>query len=79
MAVVRIAIDAATGQRLAADGVIGDHTLDGQHHGLLGGLCHQGLVLNLFEAANITGVMTIIFLLQLAAGEYGLGSVDDVT
>ena len=77
MAVVRITVDAAAGQCLAADGVIGDHALNGQHHGLFGGFRHQGLVLDLLKAADITRVMTVVFLLQLAAGEDCLGSVDD--
>ena len=69
MTVVGIAVNAAAGHGLAADGVIGDHALNGQHHGLFGVFCHQGLVLDLLEAADITGVMTVILLLQLAAGQ----------
>ena len=77
MTVVGIAVNAAAGQRLAADGVIGDHALDGQHHGLFGVFFHQGLVLDLLEAADITGMMTIELLLQLTAGQNSLRRVDD--
>ena len=77
MAVVRITVDAAAGQCLAADGVIGDHALNSEHHRLLGVFCHQGLVLYFLQTAYIAGMMTIILLFQLAAGEDCLGSVDD--
>ena len=59
------------------DGVLLQHAANGQAHCELGLLGHEGLVLGLLQAAGITGVGTIVLLLQLLAGEDGVLRVDD--
>lgn len=43
-------VDANSGQSLAAQSVVREHTLYSQHHGLLGVLAHQVIVTDLLEA-----------------------------
>ena len=59
------------------DGVLLQHAANGQTHRELGLLLHQGLVLGLLQAAGVTGVGTVVLLLQLLAGEDGVLGVDD--
>ena len=71
------AIHAQTGQRILADDVVGQHTLNSQLHSQLGLGLHQGAVLNFLQAAHPTGVMTVELLIQLLTGQNSLLSVDD--
>mgnify|MGYP003331045341 CR=1 FL=1 len=70
-------IDVQTLEAVLGDGVAGHHAADGDAHGKLGLLLHQDAVLGLLETADPTGVGAIVLLLQLLAGENGLGGVDD--
>ena len=54
-----------------SDGVLLEHTADGQAHCQLRLVGHQVLVLGLLQAAGISGVSTVVLLLQLLAGEDG--------
>ena len=69
--------DAQTLELPLRDGVLLQHAADSQTHRKLGLLLHQDLVLGLFQAAGITGVGTVVLLLQLLAGEDGVLGVDD--
>ena len=71
------AIDTQTGEGVLGDGVLGQHALDGQLHGQLGPLLHQGAVLDFLQTADPAGVTAIVLLIQLLAGEHGLFRVDD--
>ena len=71
------AINLQAGQRILADDVLGQHTADSQLHGQLGALAHQGAVLDFLQAADPAGVVAIVLLIQLLAGQNGLLSVDD--
>ena len=61
----------------AADGVLGEHALDSQLHGELGALVHQRAVLDILEVANPAGVMIVVLLVELSAGENRLVNVDN--
>src|SRR5699024_7460822 len=54
----------------------GDHALNGNVHSLVGALRHQGLVLDLLQAADPARVSTVVLLLQLLAGQNSLVAVD---
>ena len=69
--------DAQTLELPLGDGVLLQHAADSQAHRQLGLSLHQGLVLGLFQTAGITGVGTVVLLLQLLAGEDGVLRVDD--
>ena len=60
-----------------SDGVLLKHTADCKTHCEFGLLGHKGLILGLLQAAGITGVGTVVLLLQLLAGEDGVLGVDD--
>ena len=77
MVVVGVLVNAASGESLAADGGVGDHALDSQHHGSLRILLHQGAILDFLQTAEPTGAMTVELLIQLLAGQNSLSSVDD--
>jgi len=59
------------------DGVLLQHAADGETHGKLGLVGHQVLVLGLLQTAGVTGVGTVVLLLQLLAGQDGVFGVDD--
>ena len=77
MVVLAARIDAELLEHISAEGVLGEHTLDGFVDGELGLLVHELFVLHLFETADVAGVIAVIFLLQLLAGEHHLVAVDD--
>ena len=72
-----ICINVQTGEGLSTDGVVGKHSLNSKLHSLLGTGSHKGLVLDLLEAADVTGMVTVVLLLKLLTGENCLGSVYD--
>ena len=53
----------------AADGVLGEHALDSQLHGELGALVHQRAVLDVLEVADPAGVMVVVLVVELLAGD----------
>ena len=77
MGVLRAGEDAKTLELPLGDGVLLQHAADGKTHGQVGLLLHQGLVLGFLQSAGITGVGTIVLLLQLLAGEDCVLGVDD--
>ena len=77
MDVLRTLEQLQTSHGSSADGVLREHALDGQLHGELGTLGHEGLVLRFLQTADPAGMTAIILLLQLAAGENSLLDVDD--
>ena len=77
MVVLCACINLQTGEGLSADAVVGKHTLNSVFHSEFGLLFHQLLVLNRLQTADPTGVMIVILLLQLLAGENCLFSIDD--
>ena len=75
---VRLAcVNLQTGSGLRTELGVGQHALYCKLHGLLGLGCHQGLVLNGLQTADVTGVVVIVLVLQLVAGKNCLVSVDD--
>ena len=66
-----------TAQSGATDGVVRDHSLDGQLHSLLRPLAHKGVIADSLQMADPTSMTIIIFLFQLLAGEHSLRAVDD--
>ena len=70
-------INLQTSECLCAKAVLGEHSLHSSLHRQLGLGCHQGLVLNLLQATDVAGVMVVILVLQLVAGQNSLISVDD--
>ena len=62
---------------VSADGVIGNHSLNGKLHSLFGFGCHKSFVIGFLEVADIAGVALPLFLLKLFAGENGVLAVDD--
>ena len=69
--------DAQTLELPLGDGVLLQHAAHGQTHRELRLSLHQGLVLGLLETAGVTGVGTVVLLLQLLAGQDGVLGVDD--
>ena len=65
---IGIAVDSNPGQGLSAEGVVRQHALDGNHHGLLRVILHEGGVLDLLKAADPAAVMAVVFVLELVAG-----------
>ena len=70
-------VNLQTGCSLGTEGVVGQHALHSQLHCLLGTGSHQGLVLNGLQTADVAGMVMIVLILQLVAGEDSLISVDD--
>ena len=70
-------VNAKAGELIAAEAVLREHALDGELHRKLGALVHELLILNFLESADPAGVMTVILLRQLVAGEDGFLRVDD--
>ena len=56
---------------------MGEHTLNCQLHSHLGSLSHQFLVLDGLHTADVTGVVVVVLLLQLLAGQNCLICVND--
>ena len=77
MDVLRAAENAQTGQLALGHGVLLQHAADSQAHGQLGLLLHQTSVVGLVQSTGVTGVSTIVLLLELLAGQDGLLGVDD--
>ena len=75
--VVCASIDVAAGEALRTYAVCGEHAFDGELHCESGVLSHKGFVVDLFEMAYITGVMTVHLLDEFVAGEDSFLSVDD--
>ena len=74
---VRVArIDLEAGDSLVSYGVIRQHTLYGVLHCELGLCCHESLVVDLLESADVTGMVIVFLLLKLSARSDSLGSVD---
>ena len=77
MGVLGTGKDAQTLELPLGDRVLLQHAADGETHGQLRLLLHQGLVLGLFQSAGIAGVGTVVLLLQLLAGQDGFSGIDD--
>ena len=69
--------NAASGQLLATQSAVRQHTLNSQFHGEVALLGHQGAILDFLQVADVAGVVLIQLLVQLVAGENGLIGVDD--
>ena len=61
----------------ATDRVFGKHSLNGLIYDEFGFFGHKFFVLNLFEAADVSRMITIIFLFEFLAGETNLIGIDD--
>ena len=70
-------VNLQTGELVSSQLVLLQHALNCEGHCELGLLCHQFLVLDVLEAANPTGMMIVVLLLQLLAGQNCLFSVDN--
>ena len=68
--------NAASGQLLATQSAVRQHTLNSQFHGEVALLGHQGAILDFLQVADVAGVVLIQLLVQLVAGENGLIGVD---
>lgn len=77
MLMVSAFINAQAGQRIAANDRIRNHAFHGELHCEIRARFHQRAVLDLFEVADIAGMMVIHLLLELVACENGLVSVDN--
>ena len=77
MIVLAARIDAELLEHISAEGILGEHSLDRLVHGELGLLVHEFLVLHFFKAADVAGVIAVILLFELLAGEDHLVAVDD--
>ena len=66
-----------TGQGLAADSGIRNHSLNGELNRQLRTGCHQGAVLGGLEAADVSGVTIVELLVELGAGQDDLSSVEN--
>jgi len=77
MLVLSVVVDVQSGELLSAESVVRKHALDGLLHGNLGVLLHEGAVLDFLHVTNVTGETIVDLLVQLLAGENGLGSVYD--
>ena len=62
-------VELQAGERGAADAVLGQHALDSQFHGELGTLGHEGAVLDVLQVADPAGVMVVVLVVELLAGE----------
>lgn len=60
-----------------ADSVFGKHTLDGFVYDEFGFFGHKFLVLNFFETADVTRMITVVFLFKFFTGEANLIGIDD--
>ena len=65
------------GQSVTAQGVLGQHTLDGQLHGVVGAVFHHGASLGFLQAADPAGNAVVGLLISLLAGQNSLVGVDD--
>ena len=70
-------VELQAGELSAADAVLGQHALDSQLHGELGTLRHQRAVLDVLEVADPAGVMIVVLVVELLAGENGLVNIHD--
>lgn len=70
-------VNAKAGESAAADGVVGNHALNGKLHCELGTLSHEGTVIGFLKMSDVTGVTAIELLGELFAGQHGLVGVDD--
>ena len=70
-------VELQAGELSAADAVLGQHALDSQLHGELGTLSHQRAVLDVLEVADPAGVMIVVLVVELLAGENGLVNIHD--
>ena len=69
-------VNAELFEHFCAEGVLGEHALDCLVHDEFGLFSHQFLVLDLFESADVTCVITIVFVLEFLASENDLFAVD---
>ena len=70
-------VELQAGERSAADAVLGQHALDSQFHGELGTLRHERAVLDVLQVADPAGVMIVVLVVELLAGENGLVNIHD--
>ena len=70
-------VDLETVDGVAAKGVLGEHALDGQLHRELGALLHERAILDVLQVADPAGVMIVVLVVELLAGENGLVNIHD--
>ena len=70
-------VELQAGHSGSADGVLGEHALNGQFHCEVGALLHELTVLGFLEVADPAGEVVVLLLVELLAGENGLVGVDD--
>ena len=70
-------VQVQTGQSVLAQGVLGQHALDGQLNGVVGAGSHHVAGLGLLQAADPAGHPVVLLLLGLLAGQNSLVGVDD--
>lgn len=70
-------VELQTLQAVAADGVLRQHAFDGQLHGKFRLLLHQETILDFLQVADPAGVVAVVLILRLVAGQNGLVGVDD--
>ncbi len=74
---LRAGIKTHSGSCLASDGVVGQHTLNGELHSLFGLLRHKFSVLYFFKMSDIAGVPSVILVVQFLSRKDSLCTVDD--
>ena len=72
-----VLVDMQAGHSVLADGVLGQHTLDSQLHGVVGASSHHVASLGLLQVTNPASNTIVLLLLQLLAGQNSLIGVDD--
>ncbi len=77
MGMLSALVDVQTDHRVTAQGVLGQHTLDGQLHSVVGAVFHHNASLGFLQTADPAGYAVVGLLIQLLAGENCLVSVDD--
>ena len=70
-------VQVQTGQCVLAQGVLGQHALDGQLHSVVGAVLHHDAGLGFLQTADPAGNAVVGLLLQLLAGQNSLVGVDD--
>ena len=70
-------VQVQTGQSVLAQGVLGQHALDGQLNGVVGAGSHHVAGLGLLQTADPAGHTVVLLLLGLLAGQNSLVGVDD--
>ena len=70
-------VQVQAGHAVAAQGVLGQHALDSQLHGVIGAVVHHVASLGFLQTADPTGYAVVLLLIQLLTGQNSLVGVDN--